>query len=251
MNKLLITGCNGNLATNLIQYLTKKNNIKIIGCDLHEKLNFIKGLNTNTIIYKKTDLRSLDSIDELISFLKENNCFPNIVINNAALDSVPNSNSCSDGTDIKNFDDYFSVNVKSPIYMFKIFSEYWIKNKMKGNVINISSIYSKVSPDPGLYSKKFIKNILYGTTKSSLNSAFKQLSVIYANKNIRINSLLLAGIESPTQSVEFKEKYINRIPIKRFLKIQEIFAALDLLLNESNSYMTGSEIRIDGGYTLI
>tara|TARA_B100000989_G_C19433648_1_gene424164 strand:+ start:133 stop:888 length:756 start_codon:yes stop_codon:yes gene_type:complete len=251
MNKLLITGCNGNLASYLIQHIDKKNNIKIIGCDLQEKLNFVDGVDPDNIIYKKTDLRSIDSINELIDFLKENDFFPNIIINNAALDSVPNTNNYSDAIDIENFHNFFNVNLKAPILLFKLLSEHWIKNNISGNVINISSIYSKVSPDPSLYSKGFIKNILYGTSKSSLNNAFKQLSVIYANKNIRMNSLILAGIESPTQSLEFKEKYINRIPIQRFLKFKEILPALELLLNENNSYMTGSEILIDGGYTNI
>ena len=92
---------------------------------------------------------------------------------------------------------------------------------------------------------------MYGSSKAALNNAFKQISVVYANKNIQINSLLLSGIESVFQDPIFKKQYQNRIPINRFLKVDEIFKALDLLIDKSNSYMTGAEILIDGAYSNI
>ena len=244
MNKILITGCNGNLSLNLIEYLSSKDNYIIIGCDLHEK--FDPKNKTN-----KTSINYIKSIKDMFNSLKNNNLLPNFIINNAAIDSVPIANVKSEGLDLNDFDSFFRINVRGPIYLFELISKEWIKMKLDGSVINLSSIYSKISPDPNLYSKGFIKNVLYGSSKSALNNAFKQISVIYASKNIRINTLILAGVESSQQSKEFKDKYQNRIPIGRFLKIKEIYSTFDFLLDDRNSYMTGSEIVIDGGYTLI
>jgi NAD(P)-dependent dehydrogenase (short-subunit alcohol dehydrogenase family) len=187
----------------------------------------------------------------MVTNLKKNDLLPDYIINNAAIDSVPIANAVNDGLDIDNFDTFFRVNVRGPIFLFELISNEWLKMKLKGNVINLSSIYSKVSPDPSLYSKGFIKNILYGSSKSALNNAFNQISVIYASKNIRVNTLILAGVESIQQNKEFKDKYLHRIPIGRFLRTKEIFSAFDFLLDKRNSYMTGSELLIDGAYTSI
>ena len=251
MNKILITGCNGNLSLTLIEYFLSKQDYIIIGCDLHDKFDPKNKINKKNITYIKSDLQSLSSIKDMFVILKNNNLLPDLIINNAAVDSVPLENIKNNGLDLKDFDSFFRINVRGPIYLFKLISKEWIKMKMTGSVINLSTIYSKLSPDPNLYSKGFIKNILYGSSKSALNNAFKQISVIYARKNIRVNTLILAGVESTQQSKEFKDKYQNRIPLGRFLKIKEIYSAFDFLLDDRNSYMTGSEIIIDGGYTLI
>lgn len=249
MKTILITGCNGNLALNLIGFfLSKKNKYKIIGCDIHACFDPKFQLNGIKIEYFRTNLNSLESIEELIVQIKLSNIIPDILINNAAIDSVPLENIIEDGMSVINFTEIFNVNVRAPIYLFKLLSKEWISNNSKGTVLNLSTIYSKVSPDPNLYSSVFKKNILYGASKAALNSAFKQLSVINSNNNIKINTLILAGIESPYQDYNFKKKYLERVPIKRFLNINEIYSAIIFLIDDSNSYMNGSELIIDGGY---
>ena len=229
MSIILITGCNGNLSLSLIKYFSSKKKYEIIGCDLHSQFDPKNLLNGLDITYVKTDLQNLKSIENLSIFLNNNNCLPNIIINNAAIDSVPIANVENNGLDLSQFDEFFRVNVRGPIYLFELISREWIAKSINGNIVNISSIYSKVSPDPNLYSENFTKNILYGASKSALNNAFKQISVLYASKNIKINTLILAGIESISQSEEFKRKYKKRIPIGRFLNINEIFNAFDKL----------------------
>lgn len=251
MSKILITGCNGNLALNIIEYLYSKETHKIIGCDLQENFDPFKRLKEVNIEYFQTDLTSTKSMNRFIYNLKSKNIIPEVIINNAAIDSVPKVEAFEDGLNIEHFDDFFRTNVRAPIFLFKKISSFWIENQVSGKVVNLSTIYSKISPDPMIYSNGFIKNILYGSSKAALNNAFKQISVIYAKNNIQINSLLMAGIESKNQDSNFKKLYKERIPIKRFLKINEIFKVLDLLINEQNSYMTGSEIVIDGSYSNI
>ena len=249
MNTILITGCNGNLALSIINFFSSnKKNYKIIGCDIQECFDPTRRLNGFEIDYFKTNLDSLESIDELIEQLKSLDLLPDILINNAVIDSVPLEKTFEDGMSINDFNIIFNVNVRAPIYIFKLLSNEWILRGQKGNVVNLSTIYSKVSPDPSLYPSGFKKNILYGSSKAALNSAFKQLSVMYSNYNIRINTLILAGVESPYQDYNFKKKYLERIPIKRFLEINEIFSAIFFLIDNTNSYMTGSELIIDGGY---
>ena len=127
----------------------------------------------------------------------------------------------------------------------------WRLNEIAGNILNISSIYSETSPDPTLYHSGFVKNILYGVSKSSLNSLTKQLAVLTAKDKIRVNAVLFAGVESDQQHPDFIDKYKTRIPIGRFMKSNEIVDPILFLLSKNNSYTTGALLKIDGGYSSI
>jgi gluconate 5-dehydrogenase len=254
MNKyILITGINGYLAKRILFYITNFTSFEVIGLDIHEESEdiTIDSYNLGLKFYFKCDLRVEQSIKETINSFSNRNIFPVVLINNAAIDSIPKNNSKSTGLEFDSFDDIFSVNVKAPIILARYFSEYWVNNSIKGNIINITSIYSIVSPDPNIYSSGFVKNIFYGASKAAFNSVTQQLAVIFAKSGIKVNSLLLGGVISDKQDEYFQMNYKNRIPIGRFLEVEEIFDAIYMLLSEKNSYMTGSIIKIDGGYTLI
>ncbi len=251
MKKILITGCNGNLASTIIPVL-KKLNFEILGCDIHnsnsvQTLKTIKyGLNE----YICCDLSNENDIISLISNLKKST-FPSYLINNAAIDFVPTINKEENGLDISNFDNLMKVNVKAPLILSKYFIKNWLQKKSNGNIVNISSIYSEISPDPNLYQKGFIKNILYGITKSALNSMTQQLAVLTAKNKIRVNSLLFAGVKSKSQNKDFIKKYQSRIPIGRLMSSDEIIEPLLFLISDKNTYTTGALLKVDGGYTII
>jgi len=95
MNKkiVLITGCNGYIS-NLIINQFKNENYFFIGCDLQE-INNVKTKNSiKNGLYKyfKCDISKDNQIYNLFKKLKEQSFIPNILINNAAIDSVPNKN---------------------------------------------------------------------------------------------------------------------------------------------------------------
>ena len=251
MKTILITGCNGNLAATIIPVLLNLN-FKVLGCDIHDS-NSIQTLGTIKLGLNEYVKCNLSNENEIMSLINnfEKSGFPNYLINNAALDFVPNVNSEEDGLDISNFDNLIKVNVKAPLILSKYFVNNWKQKNTTGNIVNISSIYSKISPDPNLYQKGFVKNILYGITKSALNSLTQQLAVLTAKNNIRVNALLFSGVKSKHQNEEFVEKYQSRIPIGRFMKSHEIIEPLIFLISEKNTYTTGVLLKIDGGYTII
>jgi NAD(P)-dependent dehydrogenase (short-subunit alcohol dehydrogenase family) len=250
---IFITGINGNLAKRILSYLSIRSEYKFVGCDIHSEYDdrTRESIDMGLDFYLECDIRCENSIKSTIDILRERNIFPSVLINNAAVDSIPVKNDRMTGLEMNNFSDIINVNLKAPILFSKYCSEYWIQNGIKGNIINISSIYSIVSPDPNIYTDGFIKNILYGATKAALNNVTSQMAVIFIKFGIRVNALLLAGIYSEKQDEVFQKNYVSRIPIGRFLEVHEIFDSLDLLLSEKNTYMTGTIIKIDGGYTSI
>ena len=126
----------------------------------------------------------------------------------------------------------------------------------KGSIINISSIYGLVSPDQSIYEYKrkngedFYKPVAYSASKSGVLNLTRYLSSYWAKKNVRVNSLTIAGVFN-NQDPIFLNEYTSRIPIGRMANSDEYNGALVFLASSASSYMTGSNLIIDGGWTSI
>ena len=111
-----------------------------------------------------------------------------------------------------------------------------MKKQKNGSIINIST-YAIFEPE-----KSFPTS---GVMRAGLSSFVKIYSDEYAKFNIRINNILPGFIES----LKPKKKFIKRVPLKRAGKVDEISAVVKLLASDSGSYITGQNIRVDGGIT--
>lgn len=112
-----------------------------------------------------------------------------------------------------------------------------IMEKQKdGSIINIST-FAVFEPDPMFPTS--------GVFRAGLSSFTKLFSNQYAKYNIRINNILPGFINSFPE----KKEFIKRIPLNRYGKVQEISALVELLASERGAYITGQNIRIDGGLT--
>tara|TARA_Y100000996_G_scaffold153952_1_gene118557 strand:- start:205 stop:903 length:699 start_codon:yes stop_codon:yes gene_type:complete len=111
-----------------------------------------------------------------------------------------------------------------------------MKKQKNGSIINIST-YAIFEPE-----KSFPTS---GVMRAGLASFSKLYSDEYAKFNIRMNNILPGFIDS----LESKNEFIERVPLKRVGKVSEISAVVNLLASEDGSYITGQNIRVDGGIT--
>tara|TARA_B100000676_G_scaffold245754_1_gene248320 strand:- start:2 stop:799 length:798 start_codon:yes stop_codon:yes gene_type:complete len=124
-----------------------------------------------------------------------------------------------------------------------------MKKQENGIIINISSIYGIKGPDQRIYGKtKIIKSVLYATTKGAVINFTKYLASYWNRTGIRVNTLSLGGVEE-NQDQSFKKKYSNKTMIGRMAKKDEYVGALLFLSSDASSYMTGSNLVIDGGWS--
>lgn len=122
----------------------------------------------------------------------------------------------------------------------------------KGNIINFGSMYGMVSPDPGIYGTSGQNNPPpYGPGKAAVLQLTRYCAAHLAGKNIRVNSISPGPFPNPKGLVgeEFKQRLESKTMLGRIGVPEELSGALILLASEASSYMTGSNIVVDGGWT--
>jgi len=131
----------------------------------------------------------------------------------------------------------------------------FFEKQNSGNILNISSIYGMVGPDQKIYQKKKkkyhgFKPLEYSVAKAGIIGFTKALSSFYQESPIKINCLVLGGVESK-QDKFFKKKYSEKTILNRMSQLGEYNNYIDFFGSELNSYASGSCFVIDGGATSI
>jgi NAD(P)-dependent dehydrogenase (short-subunit alcohol dehydrogenase family) len=226
---------------------------KVIVLDINIK-NEIK----NNLIYQNFDVSKFYSMGNELNRIVRKNGNPDIFVNS----SYPRTNDWNK-YNIENLKiNYLRKNVDLHMnsYAWSIleFAKIMKKNKIKGSIISINSIYGLLGQDENIYEKTNIKvNPVYSLIKGGLISFNKNVASYYGKYNIRINSIISGGIEGHvaglrnSQSKSFKKNYIKKTLIKRMGKPQDIADAVYFLASEQSSYITGSDLVVDGGFTAI
>jgi NAD(P)-dependent dehydrogenase (short-subunit alcohol dehydrogenase family) len=119
--------------------------------------------------------------------------------------------------------------------------------------VNIGSLYATIAPDPGLYDHleldpPFLKPPAYGASKAGVINLTRYLARLWGPKGVRVNALSPGGVAGG-QDAEFMRKYEARTPLGRLADPAELAGPLVFLASDESSYLTGHELRVDGGFT--
>ncbi len=210
------------------------------------------------LMYLAADVTSRTSLEEALRAITEKWATPWILVNNAALDSPPGAPASENGPfetyPEESWDKVMDVNVKGVVLCCQVFGGA-MAVAGRGSVINIASIYGLVSPDQRIYEYKqraggppFFKPVAYSASKSALLNLTRYLATYWAAKGVRVNALTFAGVAN-NQAPEFLEAYCPKVPLGRMANEDEYNGPIIFLASDASSYMTGSNMVVDGGFT--
>ena len=116
-----------------------------------------------------------------------------------------------------------------------------------GSIINIASMSGQIVNVPQCQAS-------YNATKAAVIHLTKSLAVEWARHNVRVNAISPGFMDTPMARPFFEDPQIGglwmeRVPMARPGRPEEVAAIIVVLAAQASSYMTGSNITIDGGYT--
>ena len=122
----------------------------------------------------------------------------------------------------------------------------------------MASTYGMLGQDQELYKGINLKeNAIYSSIKGGILNQTKQMAAYYGQHGIRVNSISPGGIQGKiagkknNQSKKFIKRYANKTPLKRMGNSSDIAPTIIFLASEASSYITGTNIVIDGGWTIV
>jgi NAD(P)-dependent dehydrogenase (short-subunit alcohol dehydrogenase family) len=180
---------------------------------------------------------------------------PTVLVNNAGIDQPPDSPTARHllhELPADTFRRIVEVNLIGTFQVTQVFGQR-MAERSGGSIINIGSLYASVSPDARFYdhlegSAPFIKAPAYGASKAGVVNLTKFFATHWAPQGVRVNTLSPGGVLAG-QDEQFKRKYGARVPLGRMAEAEDLQGPLVFLASSASSYVTGHELRVDGGFT--
>ena len=209
------------------------------------------------ILPVRVDVTRRDSLEAGLATVKAQWGIPHGLVNAAALDSPPDAPASENGPfetyPETSWDRVMDVNVKGTLLCCQTIGGQMAEAR-RGSIVNVSSIYGLVSPDQRLYEYRraggepFFKPVAYAASKSALFNLTRYLATYWGDKSVRVNTVTFGGVFND-QHDAFLKAYASRAPLGRMARADEYNGAIVFLLSDASSYMTGSNLVIDGGWT--
>lgn len=201
----------------------------------------IEVLNKNEGSASKTflcvDFSSIESLNNLVAELDQFKKI-DVLVNNAGINRL----NSIDQIELQDWNDMVSINLTAPLFLLKSLSK-----KMKANgygrIVNIASIFSKISKEC---------RSAYSATKSGIHGLTVGVSNDLARHNILVNTVspgfIMTDLTRKNLTPEEIDDLALQIPAKRMGKTEDISRVVAFLCSDLNSYLTGQNIIVDGGF---
>lgn len=145
----------------------------------------------------------------------------------------------------QHFDTIMSMNVRAAFFIAQSVSRRMISGKINGSIIHMSSQMGHVGA---------INRTVYCASKHAIEGLTKAMAVELAPQGIRVNSVAPTFIETPMtkpffEDDAFKASVLKQIPLGHVGQIEDVTGAVIYLASSASRMVTGSCLKVDGGWT--
>lgn len=252
----LVTGATGHLGSQMAEALASAGAHVLINSRCRQaavdlaKALCIRGFKASTAVFDLTDPTATEAgVAEL------GNQFGrlDILINNA---NAGRPASIAE-TSPSDFIDAFEIGVNAPFFLVKrllpMLTAAAPRRPGGASIVNISSMYGTVSPDPSIYGSSGQNSAAhYGAAKGALNQLSRYLAVHLASRGIRVNTLSpgpFPGAAARHNAPDFVARLAGKVPMGRVGEAREICGPVLFLAAPASAYVTGAHLAVDGGWT--
>ena len=220
---------------------------------LDKSYKFLKKNYPNSVVLKfLVDITLENQVRKLNDFLNKNKIFIRTLINNACIDPKPKKSLNRRNLILKSWNKELDVGLKGSYLLIEYFAQNMKKYK-DGCIVNVASDLSVIAPNQSIYKssfKNFKKPVTYSGIKHGLIGMTKYYASVLGEYKITCNAISPIGVFD-NQNKKFVKELIKLIPMKRMAKTKDIKNSIDFLINEKQQLITGQNIIIDGGRTII
>lgn len=266
-NKIcIVTGGLGQIGKNFVSALHSRGaRVAVWGRTVNEKrISSIFGdsaLSDPNLKFYSVDITSKASMNAALDDMEKIwGDAPDVLVNNAGIDTQPSAPPEVSGPfeqfPEEVFREVVDVNLVGTFLACQAVGARMINAHKGGSIINVGSIYGMLSPIQDIYAYKkeltgvpFIKPVAYSAAKSGIYNLTRYLATYWGKDGIRVNTLTPAGVWRDTQDEIFQGNFTARMPMGRMSKEDEYNGSLIFLASQASSFMTGSNLVVDGGWT--
>jgi NAD(P)-dependent dehydrogenase (short-subunit alcohol dehydrogenase family) len=210
---------------------------------------------SDAVVACRADVTDRASLERAAALCQEQLGMPTVLVNGAGIDQPPVAGAPSrtlDALSAGEFRRILDVNLVGAFQAAQVFGAP-MAAAGAGSIVNIGSLYATIAPEPSMYDHipvdpPFLKPPAYGASKAGLLQLTRYLARLWGPNGLRVNMLSPGGILGG-QDDEFRRKFEARTPLRRLGRADELVGALVFLASDASSYVTGAELRVDGGFT--
>jgi len=240
----LVTGAHGKLGPVWIAALVGAG-ARVVGVDI--RAGEAEGA-------ESVEVADVTDRDALLA-LRERVGAPDVLVNNAGIDQPPSGDAGSLAIEDVPYDDFrrvLDVNLAGTFLVTQVFGSA-MRDAGRGSIVNIGSLYAAIAPDPSMYDHldldpPFLKPPAYGASKAGVVSLTRYFARLWGPHGVRVNALSPGGVLGG-QDPEFLRKFTARTPLRRLAEDDDLTGPLLFLASDASRYVTGHELRVDGGFT--
>jgi NAD(P)-dependent dehydrogenase (short-subunit alcohol dehydrogenase family) len=182
-----------------------------------------------------------------------------VLINNASINPKVEGATDQQWSRFENFpvdvwEKDMAVNLKGAFLCSQVIGSE-LARRGRGVIVNVASDLALIAPDQRLYrqeglpdDRQPVKPVTYSVTKSGLIGLTRYLATYWADRGVRVNAISPGGVQNG-QPEEFVQRLSQLIPLGRMARVDEYRGAILFLSSDASSYMTGTNLVIEGGRT--